>query len=155
MMTQTHSYDVTTLEQLALVAEAVISQGTAAAVQNRATVIALSGDLGAGKTTFVQLLANELGLTESVTSPTFVIMKQYETNHATFATLVHIDAYRIETADEMRPLGFAAIVQQPNTLVCIEWAEKIADVLPQVDYRIELALHATGLRTLNLTTYGN
>ena len=72
-----------------------------------ATVLALHGELGAGKTTFTQTLARTLGVTDAVTSPTFVIMKLYELQHQSFETLIHIDAYRIEHSDEMRVLGFA------------------------------------------------
>ena len=98
-----------------------------------AQVLALHGDLGAGKTTFVQEIALQMGITETVTSPTFVVMKQYsagEDNTTVFETLIHIDAYRIEDIDEMRPLRLEEMLQQQNTLVCIEWAERIASLLP-------------------------
>lgn len=96
----------------------------------KATVLALRGDLGAGKTTFMQSLAKELRVNEDVTSPTFVIMKGYELLDQTYENLVHIDAYRIEELDEMRPLGFSQLLAEPKTLVCIEWAENISDLLP-------------------------
>lgn len=95
-------------------------------------IIALAGDLGAGKTTFVQQLAKELGIGEVVTSPTFTIMKKYEiTTPSKFEHLVHMDAYRIESLDEVRPLGLELLMQQPRNLFCIEWAEKITAVLPE------------------------
>ena len=96
-----------------------------------AAVIALSGDLGAGKTTFVQALARTLGIEETVTSPTFVIMKQYQTTAERFSELIHIDAYRIEDLDEMRVLGFDRLLEKNRAMICIEWAEKIADLLPE------------------------
>lgn len=117
-----------------------------------ATVLALHGDLGAGKTTFVQTLARSLGVTETVTSPTFVIMKQYGTNSAQFTTLIHIDAYRIETDDEMRPLRFAELLAQPQTLICVEWAERIQTLLPKGTVHISLVLNQDESRTI---TYGN
>lgn len=95
-----------------------------------AVVLALSGDLGAGKTTFVQALAQTLGVTDTVTSPTFVIMKQYLTDDDHFTDLVHIDAYRIEEFDEMRVLGFSELMKKNGTIICIEWAEKITPLLP-------------------------
>ena len=95
-----------------------------------ATVLALHGDLGAGKTTFTQTLARVLGVDETVVSPTFVVMKGYETEHASYQNLIHIDAYRIESDDEMRVMHFSEMVAEPATLLCIEWAEKIADLLP-------------------------
>ena len=95
-----------------------------------AVVLALHGELGAGKTTFMQVLARQLGVTEVVTSPTFVVMKQYEATREVKA-LVHIDAYRIEDEDEMRPLGFTELLKARGTLICIEWAERIQNLLPK------------------------
>ncbi len=93
--------------------------------EDRASIVALSGPLGAGKTTLTQALAHALGVAERVVSPTFVVAKWYETTHRDFDTLVHIDAYRIEDESELVPLGFSTLVQQANTLIVIEWPEKI------------------------------
>lgn len=99
--------------------------------ENKATIIALTGDLGAGKTAFVQLIAKELGITEIITSPTFSIMKLYAiVADNNFAKLVHMDAYRIEDISELRPLRFEEIINDKNNLICIEWPEKIQNVLP-------------------------
>lgn len=95
-----------------------------------ATVLALAGDLGAGKTTFVQTLATELGVSEPVTSPTFTILKGYETTDTVWSQLLHMDAYRIEDSSELGPLQFNDLINTPDTLFCIEWAEKISDYLP-------------------------
>jgi tRNA threonylcarbamoyladenosine biosynthesis protein TsaE len=97
---------------------------------NKATVVALLGDLGVGKTTFVQSIAKELGVTELLTSPTFTILKRYETNNHKFKHLIHMDAYRIESKDELGPLRFEIMLQKPETLICIEWADKIESALP-------------------------
>lgn len=97
-----------------------------------ATVLALHGDLGAGKTTFTQSLAPLLGVAEYVTSPTFVVMRIYPTSASgTFSKLVHIDAYRIESLDEIRVIGFADLLRDPTNLICIEWAGKVEDALPK------------------------
>lgn len=95
-----------------------------------AAVLALHGDLGAGKTTFMQQLAATLGVTESVTSPTFVVMKIYDLKEQAYDRLVHIDAYRIEELEEMQPLRLADYLADTGNLVAIEWAEHIADLLP-------------------------
>jgi tRNA threonylcarbamoyladenosine biosynthesis protein TsaE len=95
------------------------------------TVLALSGDLGAGKTAFVKALAKQLGVEETVTSPTFTILQQYETINETWPNLLHMDAYRIEDESELGPLGFAQLLSQPDTLFCIEWAERIKSALPE------------------------
>lgn len=104
----------------------------------RATVIALSGDLGAGKTTLTQALAKQMGVTETVTSPTFVIMKEYIPLSSPFRALVHLDAYRIEDEVELTPLRFAEKLRTPETLIVIEWPERISGVLPKQHTRIHL-----------------
>jgi tRNA threonylcarbamoyladenosine biosynthesis protein TsaE len=76
------------------------------------------------------MLARELGVREVVQSPTFTILKSYQTSHPQFKTLVHMDAYRIEDLSELKPLYFGEILARPDTLFCIEWAEKIAPALP-------------------------
>jgi tRNA threonylcarbamoyladenosine biosynthesis protein TsaE len=103
----------------------------------KAKVLALSGDLGAGKTTFTQALGRCLGIKEDMTSPTFTIMKGYETKDDTFTQVIHMDAYRIENENELGPLRFADILVTPNTLLVVEWAERIKRVLPAA------ALHLT------------
>ena len=104
-----------------------------------ATVLGLSGDLGAGKTTLVQSIAKELGIVESVVSPTFVIAKFYETNDNRFTHLIHIDAYRIDDPSELETLGWEAMRANPNTLIVIEWPERIAALLDDsvIRYQIE------------------
>lgn len=97
-----------------------------------ATVLGLSGELGAGKTTFVQSLAQVLGVRESVTSPTFVIARFYSLqNHPRFSQIVHIDAYRIEEEKELVPIGWEKIIADPKNLVVVEWPEKIAGHIPK------------------------
>lgn len=110
-----------------------------------AKVLALHGDLGAGKTAFVKALGEVLGVKETITSPTFVILKIYplDENHD-FESLAHIDAYRIETLDEMRPLRFAELLEEEKTLVCIEWAEKIAPLLPAHTVHLTLTIKGEG-----------
>lgn len=94
-------------------------------------VVGLSGDLGAGKTAFVKEVAKNLGITEDVTSPTFVIQKNYPIDFHGFKTLVHIDAYRLENGEEMKPLKFEETLKNKENLIFIEWPEKIESVLPQ------------------------
>lgn len=95
-----------------------------------AKVVGLSGTLGAGKTAFTQSLAGILGIEESVTSPTFVIMKIYPTKHPIFARMIHIDAYRLEEGRELASLGFEDIVADQRNMVVIEWPENVKEILP-------------------------
>ncbi|MCL5435387.1 MAG: tRNA (adenosine(37)-N6)-threonylcarbamoyltransferase complex ATPase subunit type 1 TsaE [Patescibacteria group bacterium] len=103
-------------------------------------IIALYGNLGAGKTTFVQGLAMGLGIKKRIISPTFIMVRAYEINNQKSIiknqelrqkTFYHIDLYRTETADDIRGLGIDEIIGNNNNIVVIEWAEKIKDFLPK------------------------
>lgn len=101
------------------------------AFPKQATVVGLYGDLGSGKTTFMQFLGEALGIKEKILSPTFVIEKIYKINHPKFDHLIHIDAYRLESPSEMKHLGWAEILKNPRNLICVEWADKIESLLPE------------------------
>lgn len=116
--------------QLEVFAERVVAYMREHAGNARASVLALSGDLGAGKTTFVQHLARALGVQDMVPSPTFVIMRNYATTDTVFTHLVHMDAYRIEREEELAPLHLESIFNNPHTLMCVEWPEKLGAALP-------------------------
>ncbi len=94
-------------------------------------IIGLSGDLGAGKTVFVRGLAQGLGIKSRITSPTFVLMKIYKIKGKTkIKNLVHIDAYRINSYRDITAIGVQEYFYRPDTVVVIEWAEKIKKILP-------------------------
>jgi len=101
-----------------------------APLEDKATVLGLYGDLGAGKTSFTQGLAQALGVSDTVVSPTFVIEKIYTLSNQKFSHLIHIDAYRIEKSDEMIHLGWEEIIANPQNLIVVEWPELIADTMP-------------------------
>lgn len=106
--------------------------GTVLSGLGDARVLALSGDLGAGKTTFTKALAKELGIVEHITSPTFVIQKSYSIpNNADYKKLVHIDAYRLESGADAEVLDLQNTLQEQGNLVVIEWAENIKSALPK------------------------
>jgi len=98
-----------------------------------ALVVGMSGHLGAGKTAFVKAVAAELGVAETVTSPTFVLMKIYELapdQKGRFADfpwkrLIHIDAYRLEQREELEALRWEDLVADKNNLIMIEWPENV------------------------------
>ena len=98
--------------------------------KERAVVVALRGDLGAGKTTFVQGAARALGIAEPITSPTFVIQKAYQLSGQTFARLVHIDAYRLGGAHELEALAWKETLVDPNSLIFLEWPERVQGAVP-------------------------
>jgi len=89
----------------------------------------LEGDLGAGKTTFTQALAAALGIEEPVTSPTFLIAKQYPIPSGRIKRLVHIDCYRLNGADDLESIGFSDFYNDPNAVMVVEWPEKIMEAI--------------------------
>lgn len=95
----------------------------------------LIGELGAGKTTFVQGLAYGLGVSERVRSPTFVLMHEYRGR----VPLYHFDAYRIRNLDELREIGFEDTVRSQGITV-IEWGEKAVGLLPPGCWRVFIEL---------------
>jgi tRNA threonylcarbamoyladenosine biosynthesis protein TsaE len=115
---------------------------------DQATVVALHGDLGAGKTTFSQAIARSLGVIETVTSPTFVIQKIYDLTDEVFERLIHIDAYRLESGRDLLVLGWEAIVHDPGNLIVVEWAERVSDILPASTHHLTFAFADAQTRTL-------
>lgn len=109
------------------------------------STLALHGNLGVGKTTFVQGLARGLGITDAVTSPTFNIF----TLHRGPTTLVHLDAYRLETARQVDDLLLSDFLVSPWCLA-VEWPEKIADWLPPGTLHLELGIASDERHTLRL-----
>jgi len=103
-----------------------------------ATVVGLYGDLGAGKTTFVQAVAKALGVSTTVNSPTFLIFKTYQLQTTNYKLLIHVDAYRLKSSDELKKLRFDELLSDPKNLILIEWADKVADLLPADHIRIRL-----------------
>lgn len=99
--------------------------------ESEATIIGLYGELGSGKTAFMKFLAESFGIKETIQSPTFVIEKIYELENKNFQHLIHIDAYRIEKEEEMINLGWREIIADPGNLICIEWPERIAGIMPK------------------------
>lgn len=94
-------------------------------------VITLRGDLGSGKTTFVQGLAEGLGISQKIISPTFIIMRTYELKEKRKKFFYHVDLYRIESEKDIEGLGLLEIIKDPDTIVAIEWPEKIENLLPE------------------------
>lgn len=88
-------------------------------------VITLDGDLGAGKTAFTRGLAKGLGITDSVSSPTFTIVNEYRNGKI---PLFHFDVYRLESSDEMYDIGWDDYISQ-GAVIVIEWAKNIVDIL--------------------------
>ncbi len=106
------------------------------AQRRHAVVVDFVGDLGAGKTTFIQGFLRALGVRGKITSPTFVLIKRYATKskskpYTPNPTPYHMDAYRLKNHRELEVLDFKKIISDPNNIVLIEWAEKVKKLLPK------------------------
>jgi tRNA threonylcarbamoyladenosine biosynthesis protein TsaE len=98
--------------------------------KDKAVVVGLYGNLGSGKTTFTKSVARVLGVSDEITSPTFVIEKIYELQNKKFLHFIHIDSYRLEREDELVSLGWNEIISDKNNLIFIEWPEKVSGIMP-------------------------
>lgn len=94
-------------------------------------VLGLIGNLGAGKTSFTKALGKALGVKQTMTSPTFVLMKVYPVNQPTAKYFCHIDAYRLATNDDLVAIGANDYAGNSETITIIEWADKIKRILPK------------------------
>ncbi len=126
--------------------------------KNKNHIICLYGDLGGGKTTFTQGLAEELGIKETVNSPTFLIMKKYRRRRSEMSpssknskefTFYHLDCYRISNYQEILDLGWKEITNGENNIIVIEWPEKIEKILPKKRLEIKFEFINENIRRIN------
>lgn len=139
-----------------------------------ATIISLEGNLGAGKTTFVQGFAKALGIEEKISSPTFVVMKSYkipprlrkvrgsspehsETKNYKLKTincvLYHIDCYRLEKPEELLGLGFKDILRDPAAIILIEWGDRVRRILPKNHTTLKFSHAGKNVRSIEMTGF--
>lgn len=123
-------------------------------LSGRATVVGLSGDLGAGKTAFAKCVASVLGITDVVTSPTFILEKVYIIPRGSllgerFTKLIHIDAYRLHSASEMRALDWEALLADEHNLILLEWPEQVADAMPDDIIKLSFEYIDEGVRRVS------
>ena len=116
---------------------------------HRGSVIALCGNLGAGKTVFAQGVAAGLGVNAPVTSPTFVIINEYEGRYPFY----HVDVYRLTSSEDMRELGYEEYFYGDGVTV-VEWAQKIEDLLPEEHLRVELKVIGESDREIAFMPFG-
>lgn len=120
------------------VAEKFLEHVKTVASNDGATVVAMDGDLGSGKTALTKLIAEILEIDETITSPTFVIQKSYEINNQNvpWKKLIHIDAYRLNGGEELLKLGFEEELENAKNLILVEWPELVKSALP--DKKVEI-----------------
>lgn len=127
-MYKTISYSIADTKKFAyLVLDEVFKNNS---IQNGAVVLILKGDLGAGKTAFTKCIGEILQIKEEITSPTFTIEKRYLIPNQDYGvdTLIHIDAFRLESGNEILSLDFKNDLKNPKNLICFEWPEMVQDV---------------------------
>lgn len=118
-------------------------------------VLALYGDLGSGKTTFMQGLAHGLGITRNIISPTFIIMRTYnigfESKDSKLKNLYHLDMYRVENEEQAEDLGLKELMGQSENIVAIEWPDKIENILPADRINIYFAYQGDDIREIRFS----
>ena len=128
--------------------------------EGSALVLALDGVLGAGKTTFTQGFADGLSITEVVTSPTFLILKEYnivqslkskvKSNDKTFTKFYHIDCYRLKDENDIEDIGLHEVLKNPENIVLIEWAGNIKKSLPKEYIKIKFYYISENKRKISI-----
>ena len=132
---------ITSQDELPQVAEAVIR------ALGRRTVVALRGEMGAGKTTLIREIAAQLGATDTVTSPTFALVNQYKGSGN--RTIYHFDFYRIEELREAYDLGYEEYFYSGD-ICLVEWPEKIEPLLPENTIQVRITVDSATARTFEI-----
>lgn len=114
-------------------------------------LIALYGDLGGGKTTFVQGLALGLGIERRIISPTFIIVRTYKIKSKNF---YHIDLYRAHSSQDLESLGLPEIINDENSIKAIEWAENLKNLLPEKRIDVFFEYLEENKRKIKIIKYG-
>ena len=121
----------------------------------RAVVFGLKGDLGGGKTTFLQGFARGLKIKEKILSPTFIVMRRSGIINPRFDNFYHLDCYRIKKPKEILDLGFKEIASNPRNIVAVEWAERIRKILPKGCTMLEFEFLDKNKRKITVRTGEN
>jgi len=115
-------------------------------------VVALYGDLGAGKTQFTRGLVNGLGgEPHDVSSPTFVLLNVYDTPHSKMKVF-HLDAYRVTGAEDFESIGFAEFLEEPGAITVVEWPDRVAPLLPPATIHIRIEPTGPNRRRIQIET---
>lgn len=127
---------------------AAARQVQAAIIASGCRVVAFEGEMGAGKTTFIRVLAAALGITDDVSSPTFALINEYRDgrDHPVY----HFDFYRIESIEEAERIGSVEYLDS-GYLCLVEWPARVAELLPQPRLEVRLHVLANEAREIQLT----
>jgi tRNA threonylcarbamoyladenosine biosynthesis protein TsaE len=117
-------------------------------------IIGFSGNLGSGKTLFIQGLAKGLKIKNKIKSPTFLILRKYKVRHKTIKNFYHIDAYRIKKNEDIENSGIKDALKDKNALLAIEWVDIIKKQIPKIDIEIHLKHKLKNSREIIFKFYG-
>ncbi len=120
--------------------------------RNQAIVLGLIGNLGGGKTTFLQGFAKGLGIKQRILSPTFILMKRFSIPDSRFNDFYHFDCYRLQKPKEILGLGFKEIISNHQNIIVIEWADRIKKILPKNSLRLNFFFIDQKTRKIDLNT---
>ena len=144
MSGKTITYITESSEETKLLAEKLTQQ------LNPGDFVAFYGNLGSGKTTFIQGLAKGLGIQRRITSPTFIILRHYKIEKGLF---YHIDLYRIETLKDLLGLGINEVLEDRTNIIAVEWAEKMGKLLPKKRLDINFEYIDENKREIKITEH--
>jgi len=133
-------YLTTSPDQTKKLGEILAKEVLKTEAKKTAFVFGLEGDLGGGKTVFLQGFAKGLGIRQKILSPTFIIMRKFQIPNPKFQTFSHIDCYRISKPKEVLDLGFKEIISNPKNIVAIEWSDRIRKIIPEDSLIIKFEL---------------
>ncbi|MCD4813248.1 tRNA (adenosine(37)-N6)-threonylcarbamoyltransferase complex ATPase subunit type 1 TsaE [bacterium] len=135
----------TSIHESASVAETELIGAELARQLRSGDVVALYGELGAGKTCLIRGLAHQLGVAEAVTSPTFTLINEYQAS----LPLYHFDLYRLEHPGELEDIGYEDYFYSEGICV-VEWPERAGTLLPQAHWKVQLTIASEDKRRISI-----
>lgn len=132
------------------IADMVIKHAMKHRNKTGATVVALSGELGAGKTTLTAAIGKQLGIKQKLASPTFILLKSHKIKNTNWKALHHIDAYRLTKPAEVNHINWEELTADPDNLIFLEWPEQIGEFLPKKAIRMTLKHKDKNTREITL-----
>jgi tRNA threonylcarbamoyladenosine biosynthesis protein TsaE len=131
------SYTTTSHKQTQKIGEELAKEILELSPKSGAIILTLHGNLGAGKTTFLQGFAKGLKIKEKILSPTFVIQKRFKIKNKSFKNFYHFDCYRLKNHEDVLSLDFEKIILNPENIIAVEWPERIKKVLSKDAIKID------------------
>jgi len=134
-----------------LLSRAATFHGGEVKLSQMATTVALSGDLGSGKTTLIQAVGRLFDIKAVIQSPTFVLIRSYEipVGKWPWRKLIHIDCYRLNSDQDLLKLGWPELIADAHNLIMLEWPERVEGILPLNTLNLKLEIFSDGKRMVS------